>query len=492
MLVTTLDERLRRSRTSRRRARWTGRPAPPSTTTPSVTHEPADQPATAGHHGHLKTDKIVRIAERQRLPLVVFAEGGGGRPGEVDQPRGGSLRLGFFASFSRLNGVVPFIGIATGRTFAGNAALVGCSDVAIATRDSSIGMAGPAMIEAGALGRNPAEAIGPAPVQAANGVIDILVDSDEEAVEAAKRYLSYFQGPATEWELADQRLLDHVVPENRLRSYEMSEIIETLADTGSVTELRSGFGRSMRTVLARIEVRPVAILANDPRFLGDAIDTDAADKAARFMQLADAFDIPLVALCDTPGFMVGPDEESRGLVRHAARMFTTGSRLRVPVIFVSVRKAYGLGAMAMAVGGLDCPTLTLTWPAGEYAPMGIEGGVRLSHRRELEAIEDAVERDARLRQLVDEQLEEAGALNSATLFDVDDVIAPSATRQRMSRYSSGNLRRVRIGDAAFAHAAGTIQTKELAPCRKPSSCPLPARLSAGPIRGRSWRCALTI
>jgi acetyl/propionyl-CoA carboxylase alpha subunit len=396
-----------------------------------IAYDPTVLAGTQGHHGHLKTERIARIAERQSLPVVVFAEGGGGRPGEVDQPRGGSLRLGFFAAFSRLNGVVPLIGIATGRTFAGNAAMIGCSDVAIATRDSNIGMAGPAMIEAGGLGRHPAEAIGPAPVQAANGVIDILVDTDQQAIEAAKRYLSYFQGPATEWESADQRLLDHLVPENRLRSYDMFAILETLADSGSVTELRPGFGRSVRTVLARLEGRPVAIIANDPRFLGGAIDTDAADKATRFMQLADAFGIPLVILCDTPGFMVGPEEESRGLVRHAARMFTTGSRIAVPVIFVSVRKAYGLGAMAMAIGGFDCPTLTLTWPAGEYAAMGIEGGVRLSHRRELEAIADATERDALLRRLVDEQLEEAGALNSATLFDVDDVIAPSTTRQRI-------------------------------------------------------------
>jgi len=384
---------------------------------------------TQGGQNHRKKDRMFELAETLKLPIILIAEGGGGRPGDTDGLGIAGLDCLAFALYGKLSGLVPRIGITTGRCFAGNAALLGASDVVIATKDSNIGMGGPAMIEGGGLGIFTPDEVGPMAVQISNGVIDIVVDDEAEAMVVAKQYLSYFQGRVEQWERHDQRLLRSVIPENRLRIYDIRAVIKTLADVDSVLELRAGFGLGMITAFARIEGRPIGIIANNPAFLSGAIDSQGADKAARFMQLCDAFDIPILSLCDTPGIMVGPEAEKTGLVRHAARMFVTGSSITVPLFTIVLRKGYGLGAQAMAGGGFKASIFTVTWPTGEFGGMGLEGAVKLGYRKELEAITDPDERAKAFETRVASMYQHGKAVNYATAFEIDDVIDPVESRQ---------------------------------------------------------------
>jgi acetyl-CoA carboxylase carboxyltransferase component len=386
---------------------------------------------TQGFQGHRKKDRLFELAERFRLPVVLFAEGGGGRPGDTASPQVSGLEVMAFALFGRLSGLVPLVGVVSGRCFAGNAALLGCCDVIIATRDASIGMAGPAMIEGGGLGRFHPDEVGPASMQAANGVVDVLVDDEAAAVSVARQYLGFFQGATAEWECEDQLRLRGAVPEDRLRVYDVRAVIGGLADTGSVLELRTGWAPGIITALGRLEGLPVGIIANNPRHLGGAIDSDGADKAARFLQLCDAFDLPVVFLCDTPGFMVGPEAERTAQVRHFARMFVVGGSLTTPVVTVILRKGYGLGAQAMAAGSFRVPALTVAWPTGEIGGMGLEGAVQLGFRKELEAETDPGARQALYERLVAAAYRNGKALNAATHFEIDDVIDPAETRARV-------------------------------------------------------------
>ena len=388
---------------------------------------------TQGMRNHHKTDRMLSIAHQLKLPVVLFAEGGGGRPGDTDMPIVAGLNNHTFSQFAALSGKVPVVGIVHGRCFAGNAALLGCADVIIATRGSNIGMSGPAMIEGGGLGSFAPEQIGPSSVQSRNGVIDILVEDEAAAVAAAKQYLSYFQGPVSDWQCADPRALRHVVPENRLRVYDVRAAMRGVADTGSLLELRAGFGAGIVTALARIEGKPVGLMANNPHHLGGAIDVEAADKSARFMQLCNAHGLPIVSLCDTPGFMVGPEIEAQAQVRHVCRMFMVASHLRVPFFAVVLRKGYGLGAQAMTAGGFDAPVFTVAWPTGEFGAMGLEGAVRLGYRKELAAAAEGAERDALFKTLVAQQYANGEAIHMAQTLEIDAVIDPAETRTWLVR-----------------------------------------------------------
>ncbi len=384
---------------------------------------------TQGMRGHLKKDRLFDVAERRRLPVVLFAEGGGGRPGDVDWPIVAGLDCRAFQLFARLSGLVPLVGIASGYCFAGNAALLGCCDVVIATEDSSIGMGGPAMIEGGGLGvHDPAE-VGPIDTQHANGVVDLRVRDDQAAVAVAKRYLSYFHGPVESFTAPDQHLLRNIIPEQRKRAYQVRRILESLCDEHSVLELRDGFGAGIVTALARIEGKPLGIIANDPAHLGGAIDADASDKAARFLQMCDAFGLPLLFLCDTPGFMVGPAAEQTATVRHFARLFLIGANLEIPIGTIVLRKGYGLGAQAMAGGSFKAPLFTIGWPTSEFGGMGLEGAVRLGMRRELDAIEDPDERERIFRATVAAAYKHGEGLNMAAYGEIDDVIDPADSRR---------------------------------------------------------------
>jgi acetyl/propionyl-CoA carboxylase alpha subunit/acetyl-CoA carboxylase carboxyltransferase component len=384
---------------------------------------------TQGQQNHRKKDRMFEIAAKLRLPVVFFTEGGGGRPGDTDGLWLSGLDVPAFHYWGKLSGLVPMVGINSGRCFAGNAALLGCCDVVIATANSNIGMGGPAMVEGGGLGIFRPEDIGSMSVQVANGVVDLPVADEAEAVRVAKEYLSYFQGSVSRWECADQRLLRGIIPENRLRIYDVRAVVETLADTGSLLELRRHFGLGMVTALIRIEGRPLGVIANNPTHLAGAIDSDGADKAARFMQLCDAFDLPLLFLCDTPGIMVGPEIEKTALVRHAARMFIVGANISVPFFTIVLRKGYGLGAQAMAGGSFKTPMFTVSWPTGEFGGMGLEGAAKLGYRKELEAVSEPAARKKLFEEMVARMYQQGKALNSASHFELDDVIDPLESRR---------------------------------------------------------------
>jgi acetyl-CoA carboxylase carboxyltransferase component len=384
---------------------------------------------TQGMVNHRKADRLLELAERRGLPVVLVGEGGGGRPGDTDSAGVSLLDVPTFTTMARLAGRVPTVAVVAGWCFAGNAALVGVCDVVVATEGSSLGMAGPAMIEAGGLGVVAPEDVGPTAVQAAVGGVDVVVPDDTAAVAAARTALGLLTGRPVPGEAADQRLLRHLLPADRVRSYDVRPVLEALADTGSVLELRAAYGRGVVTALARLGGRPVGVLANDPRHLGGAIDADSADKAAAFLRLCETHRLPVVSLVDTPGFMVGPEAERTGTVRRFGGLYVAGARLTVPLLAVVLRKAYGLGAMAMTGGDLRAPFLVVAWPTGEFGPMSLEGAVRLGYRREFDALPDAAARQAAFERHVAELYQRGKALNVATVFEVDDVIDPADTRR---------------------------------------------------------------
>jgi acetyl-CoA carboxylase carboxyltransferase component len=386
---------------------------------------------TQGFFGHKKKDRMLRLAHEQRLPVVLFAEGGGGRPGDVDADGVvvAGLDVATFATFAKLSGRVPLVGIVSGRCFAGNAVLLGCCDVIIAAQNANIGMAGPVMIEGGGLGAFRPEDIGPMDVQTKNGIVDIAVADDAEAVAAGKKYVSYFQGTVSRWQTADQRLLRNMIPEQRRYVYDVRAIIKTIADTESFLELRPKFGPEMITGLMRIEGKPFGVMANNCRHQAGAIEAEGADKAARLMQLCNAHSLPVLSLVDTPGFMVGPEVERRAQVRHVCRMFVAGSHLTVPFFTVFLRRGYGLGAQAMAKGGFHEPFLAVAWPTGEFGGMGLEGFVRAGFRKELESVKDPQEREALYEKLLASLYERGKAINMASYLEIDAVIDPADTRR---------------------------------------------------------------
>lgn len=408
---------------------------------------------TQGGRGHYKQDRLFEMARRYRLPMIMFAEGGGGRPGisggeaasqrtsgpgvtgadAIDKAamQGGGVGMDTFTftEFSFLSGLVPMVGINSGRCFAGNTALLACCDVIIAAANSTIAMGGPAMIEGGGLGIYTPEEVGPMSFQVPNGVVDILVEDDEACVETAKKYLSYFQGTTQAWSASDQTPLRHMVPEDRDGMYDMRALIETLVDEGSILEIREVFGPAIITAFIRIEGVPMGLIASNPEHFSGAIDSDAADKAARFMQLCDTFDIPLLSLIDCPGTMAGPEYEDQALVRHFARLFNTGANIDVPFFCVVTRKSYGLGALGMSGASSLTPMFTIAWPTAEFSGNRVEALAELSARADLgdDADEDALERA--YKEHLSTYVESARAVNSGgTHYGIDDVIDPADTR----------------------------------------------------------------
>jgi len=387
---------------------------------------------TQGLLNHIKKDRLFALIAELRLPVILFAEGGGGRPGDTDSSGVTGLHTMAFALFGQLSGLVPMIGITSGYCFAGNAALLGCCDVIIATENSNIGMAGPAMIEGGGLGKVAATDIGPIDVQTKNGVVDIRVADEAAAVAAAKKYFNYFAQARVTAQPGNEMALRNVVPEQRTRIYDVRQAIEAVADGGQFLELRSAFGVGIVTALLRIEGFAVGLIANNPAHLGGAIDSDAADKASRFIQLCDAHDLPIISFCDTPGFMVGPEAEETAQVRHFSRMFVTAGSITVPWLTVVLRKGYGLGAQAMAGGSFHATSFTVSWPTGEFGGMGLEGAVRLGFKKELDAIADPVERQTLEDKLIASAYERGSALNMASHMEIDEVIDPADTRMRIA------------------------------------------------------------
>jgi acetyl-CoA carboxylase carboxyltransferase component len=387
---------------------------------------------TQGIRGHRKTDRLLDVIDRLRLPTIFFAAGGGGRPGDTDVPVVSALDVPTFASWARLSGRVPRIAVVDDNCFAGNAVIAGCSDLIIASERSSLGMGGPAMIAGGGLGQVDAADVGPLSTMTANGVVDVAVDSDD-AGRSARALLGYFLGAVEEWQAPEQEPLRDMVPERDRTAYDVLPIVETLCDVDTVTVLRPRFAPELFTALGRLEGRTVGVIANNTLFMAGALTADAGDKAARFLQLCDSYGFPVLSLVDTPGMMVGPEAEETALVRHASRLLIAGAGLGVPLVGVVLRRGYGLGAQAMLGGSTREPLMTLAWPGAHLGPMGIEGAVRLSMRKELEAITDDDERERTVRELVAHAQAHASALNVARHFEIDDVIDPAETRGIIAR-----------------------------------------------------------
>ena len=388
---------------------------------------------TQGHTSHAKLDRILRVAHDQQLPFVLYAEGGGGRPGDTDVLGGAWLGVPTFRLLAQLSGEVPVLAVVHGRTFAGNAALAGCADVIVATEDAVLGMAGPAMVAGGGLGEYDPDELGPVDVHRTTGAVDVVVADEAAATATVRQLLGLLVGRRVEpGEVHDQQLLRGVIPEDAKRTHDADRLLELLLDPDSAVELRAESARGMRTLLARLDGRPVGVIANDPVHLAGAIDGDGAESAARFLQLCDAHGVPVLSLVDTPGFMVGPDSDADAAVRRTSRLFLAGANLRVPLVAVVVRRAFGLGAMAMVGGDLQAPVATFAWPAATLGPMGLEGAVRLGARRELDAIDDEQQRERRVAELAAAAREHAGAINIATFAEIDAVIDPADTRARVT------------------------------------------------------------
>lgn len=388
---------------------------------------------TQGIFGHIKTDRVLELAYKEKLPFVVFAGGGGGRPGDADvfYHTSAGLNIATWENLGRLSGRVPFVSIVSRYCFAGNAAFAGCADVIIMTKNSSLGMGGPAMIEGGGMGIVAAQDVGPTEQQFKNGVADIVVEDDREAVEVAKKYLSYFQGPLDTWEAHDQTLLRNALPESVRRSYKVGKIIELICDKDSVMELRKDYAINMVTCLARIEGRPVGIIANNTGYQAGAVDAPAADKMARFMQLCNAHRIPLISLIDCPGFMVGVDAEKEALVRHACRLYVVGSHVVVPKFSIFLRACYGLGGIAMGFGHFKANVFAASWPTGRFGAMGDEGAIYLGSKKELDAAQ--AEGPEKFKETFDRLLaelrEQSSAFKAGATMEADAVIDPAVTRE---------------------------------------------------------------
>jgi acetyl-CoA carboxylase carboxyltransferase component len=385
---------------------------------------------TQGYFHHKKLDRILSVARDQKLPVVMYTEGGGGRPGDTDvTTQIAGLNIPSFALWAALSGVVPRIAVNNGYCFAGNAALFGCADITIATESSWIGMAGPAMIEGGGLGKFAATEIGPIDVQSKNGVVDIVAKDEADATVIAKKVLSIFQGDIDNWGCTDQSELQRLMPEDRRYVYDVRNIIRTIADTNSCIELRKNDGRGIVTSFIRIEGKAMGLIANDCKVLGGAIDSDGAEKAARFLQLCNGYNVPILSLCDTPGFMVGPDNEQEAAVRRLSRLFIAGAAIEVPLVTIFLRKGYGLGAMAMAGGSFANPCFSASWPSGEFGGMGLEGAVNLGFKKELDAEVDPAAKKELFNGLVEMMYDLGKATEAAAYLEIDAVIDPMDTRR---------------------------------------------------------------
>lgn len=384
--------------------------------------------------GHHKITRLFALARAQNLPVVLWIDGGGARP--QDGAPGRRLVAETFVLFAQLSGKVPLVGVVPSRAFAGHANLAGMCDCLIAVEGSAIGIGGPPLVYAATGTRLTPEEIGALDMHRASGVVDIAVATDQDALVEVKRYLGHFAPRAQSFTAPDAAALAKVVPESARRAYDVRKVVTGLCDIDSFQELKRDFGRSLVTGFARIAGRTVGVVANQPMHLAGAIDADAGIKGARFAQLCDAFNIPVLLLCDTPGIMVGPEAEKTGVVRHASRLLMALANARVPLMSVVLRKAFGLGFYIMGSEAFK-PAVLLAWPGAQYGGMGLEGAVEIAYGREIAAL-PTPEAQAEMRATHLERLRHDGsALETAARFLYDDVIEPAQTRRLLELTMDG-------------------------------------------------------
>ncbi len=372
-----------------------------------------------------KMSKLLYLAHEHRWPFICFTDGKGARLDDPLPPppiavsaRG---RFDLLDGLAELNGWVPTISIVSGACCEGHSAIAMMTDFTVAAESASFAAHdGPPI---------------PASDFATQGDIDLVLKTDAEAIDAARQYLSFYLTPETDFAPSDSaNAIADVIPDNRRRPYDMGKVMNALVDADSAFELAPRWGRSMLTALARIGGKTVGVYANQPKSpLAGAIDADAADKAARFIELCDAYDYPIVSLIDNPGYMVGPKAESEGIARHHARPLTALHHRSVPLYSIQIRKAYGLGPYAMSGWGSArrMPDLRLAWPSVESGGMSLEGAAYLVKRKEIQAA-DSPEEALRIRDEYAETMRDASSgLRAARSYQFDDVLMPADTRPRL-------------------------------------------------------------
>jgi acetyl-CoA carboxylase carboxyltransferase component len=391
-----------------------------------------DYTILAGSQGkvsHQKIDHIVNIAIQQGCPMILFSEGGGARVQGIATTSRATSEV--FVSLARASGWIPTITVICGPAFAGHANLASLTDVIIMIeKESAMGIAGPPLVKS-AMGANfTPEELGGVEIQGKAGTPDLIVDSEESAINHIRSYLSYLPSNCNQPLPISAEVMEPVgdlcslVPTASNRAYDMRKVIDAIFDKGSVLELKGFYGKNVITSFARINGKTIGIIANQPQAKAGILDSPGSDKMARFISLCDAYRIPITFLVDVPGFTPGPAAEQSALVRHSARIIYELAQATIPIYTVVIRKAYGLAYYAMGALAFK-PNLLVAWPTAEFGGMGLEGAVEILHKEELQNSEDPL---LRRRQLAEELGKELKAFRSGQKFTVDDVIHPNDTR----------------------------------------------------------------
>lgn len=391
---------------------------------------------STGKHGSSKANRTIKLAAEHGQPLVALLEGGGHRIQDGQDSRHFAGAGPVFQLLARNSGWVPMAMAMLGQGFAGPTNYTAMADFVVMVRGgSTMGMAGPALVKAG-LGEDISkEDLGGAAKQADRyGLADLAVGSEDEAMEAIRRFLSYLPSNAQQplpiiatddpVNRAEKALLD-IIPANPRKYYDVRKVIEMIADKGSVFEKKPTYARNMVTAFARLNGRPVGIFANQARHLAGMLDVKACEKASHFIALCDAYGLPLVSLIDVPGFAIGSEAEKSGLGRRSGRLMFELGQARVPFVSIVLRKGYGGGYYAMGGGQAFEADAAFAWPTAEICAMSVEGSVDVAYRRDFESAEDPA---ARRQELIDIFKSQLGAQRAAEGFGVDEIIDPRQTR----------------------------------------------------------------
>lgn len=398
-----------------------------------------DFTVAGGSNGKAGTLKFTRLLQRSLddgNPFVMLMEGGGHRISEGLDSRHFSSGTTIFQSMSDMSGWVPIVAAVMGPGFAGPTNHASLADFVVMVRPTAtMGIAGPALVKAATGEVITKEELGGAAVQAdRQGIADLAVESDAEALEAIRRFLSYFPSNARQplpivacddpADRRDEELLT-LVPANTRRAYDVRKVIGAIVDRDSIFEIKPTYARNVVTTLARLDGRPVGIVANQALHMGGTLDSNACEKAAHFISMCDAFGLPLVFLIDIPGFVPGTMAERQGLGRRSGRLVYELGNATVPRLSVILRKGYGMAYIAMNGGRSFDPDLVVAWPTAEICAMSIEGGVDVGFRKE---IEQAAEPEAKRAELIGNFRSHVDALYAAEGYGIDDVIDPRDTR----------------------------------------------------------------
>ncbi len=392
---------------------------------------------SSGILGSAKMRRAVEGAIREGCPMIFLLDGGGHRIQDGQDSRHFANGSPMFHNMARISGWVPVVSAMLGAGFAGPTNYAGMSDFVVMVRDQScMGLAGPALVKAGTGEEIDIQSLGGAAAQVdRHGLADLGVDSETEALDAVRSYLSYLpdnaqQRPpvANTVEAGDQSKLEGLVPADTRKAYDVRRVIRGFADTGSVFEIKPTYAKNAVTAFVRLNGRPAGVIANQPMQLGGMLTSPACEKISHFVAICDAYGLPLVYLIDVPGFSIGSSAEKSQLGRRSARMIYELGHATVPRISVVLRKGYGLGYIAMCGGRSFDADACLAWPTSEICAMSLEGAANVAYRKQIEQADDP---DARRRELIAEMRSRVSALRGAEGFGVDDIVAPQDTRQRL-------------------------------------------------------------